>query len=645
MTFRRRGIWSPAVLLVLCANLSSCTSEPSANLTTAMRLPTPARIADADVLPFGKESAYAVVNEGDLADADALLHDVWNVPRYDPVRLPGGPTWTEDPYHEKYWRFDFYSLRPTTSLLWAYYRTGKSTYRDKLVALIQSYVRYDERHPSSSRLGMDDPHAMAFRAMVLVNIWAKLRRRGALPPALDSALLASIGRLADKLQQPVNFQGQYNHGVTQAVALLLVSVNMPVGPHSAQWAATARQRLKSLQTSTIDADGVENEKSPFYHFYVLEFLTQTVRWAAANHIALPPGLAERVDQMVRYATLVLWPDGQVPLEGSSVQLTPSRSVALYGPLTDRFPRFAYALSAGAAGKPIAERAVIFPASGQAILRSPVNDPGAYRDNSQLLLDVGAATSMHAHDEPLAFSYYSHGRVLLADSGLYTYTRGTAFDYFHGIRAHNTVTVDGRDQDGGPIVAGRTIAGQGWAYQSGTAAVYRGVVHRRSVLLLRRDLVLVLDDLTATSPHRFDQLWHLFPGARPLITDGTAAIYDEFDNPALRITQATTTARLQVTDHFGEINPMQGWYSSEYGTITANHVLAFTAEPVRAARYLTVIGSGPHAVERAVVRGTASDGRFDIEVCSAGYAAHVTITALSRPGERVSVSRRERCGND
>ena len=639
---KRRRCFSFAVLLAVLAAPAGCVQEPPAKLTTNIERPSPDRTEAANPLPSGRESIYSVVNVGDIPDADALLGDVWRIPRYDDVHLAGGPTWREDPYREKYWRFDFYSLRPTANLLWAYYRTNRPQYRDKLITLLRSYVRYDQQHPVSSPVGMDDPHAMAFRAMVLVNTWVKLKRSGDLPADLDTGLLGAIDRVADKLMRPANYQGQYNHGVTQAVALLLVSANLPKRPHAAEWGRLARNRLAGLLVNTIDRDGVEIEKSPFYHFYVLDFMIQTLNWANVNNVPLPPRFAARVNEMIRYGTQIIWPDGQVPMLGSSVQLRPSRSMPLYRPFLNRFPDFAYALSGGTRGRPPADRAAIFPYTGQVVLRSPIDVLGEYRDNSQLLMDVGSLTSKHAHEEPLAFLYYSRGRVLLADSGLNSYERGTAFDYFHGTSAHNTVIVDGRNQDGGPVTAGRTIAGDGWAYQSGTAEVYRGVTHRRSVLLLERDLVLVVDELTAAAPRRFAQLWHLFPGARPLIDGTTALVYDEFDNAALRVTQATAGIPLRVTDHFGETKPMQGWYSGEYGKIMPNHVLEIGTGATLAVRYFTLIGSGPYAGQRATVRGTGGGGRFAMDVCVGRYFAHVGIDRQGRPGERVTVSRRAGC---
>ena len=100
-------------------------------------------------LPQGPESVYAFLNQGNLDEANLLLRDIWPVTRYEPVKLAWPLTWKENPYGERYWRFNFYALRPTVNLLWAYYATGDARYKDKLVAILKSYLAYDAERAST----------------------------------------------------------------------------------------------------------------------------------------------------------------------------------------------------------------------------------------------------------------------------------------------------------------------------------------------------------------------------------------------------------------------------------------------------------------------------------------------------------------
>jgi hypothetical protein len=625
------------LLLAACAPTGSVT-EPTAVVKPPVAPPAQPR------LPQGLESVYDLVNRGNLADADQLLHDVWPVPRYAPVALTTPLTWREDPYREKYWRFVFYSLRPTSNLLWAYYRTGEPKYRTKLLDILDSFLTHDAAGRPIEVTGLDDPHVIAFRAMFLVNTYAKLNRSHDLPPALSTRLLDNIERTGAKLLSPENFQVDYNHGFTEAVALTLLHANLPGLDRGNRWRDTGFERLMAFFDRTVDQDGVEVEKSPFYHFYVYKFALQLLAWAKAFTVALPPGLADRVNGMARYASYVLWPDGSTPLLGSSVWLEPEGDRDVYATAMRDNPELAWAITGGETGAPPRDRAVLFGRSGQAILRSPVDASAAYVDNSQLIMDAGPPQTAHSHHEALAFDYYSHGRELIVDSGLDTYSLGQAFSYFHSSTAHNTVVVDGKDSDSGPVRPGLTLAGDGWAYQSGVASVYPGVTHRRSVLLLARDLVLVADAVSSDRPHSFEQLWHLFPGAHVVDTGTLTEVFDENDNPALDLRQASLTTPTELHRYYGELNPMQGWYSAEYGKTEPNHVAGYRTTGTGAV-YLTLIASGPYAGRGPDVSGAITGGDVSAEVCVDGYGgASVHIGRQAEPGESVAVTRKPECAD-
>jgi hypothetical protein len=595
-------------------------------------------------LPMGRESVYAFVNRGSLSAADDLLRDVWPLPRFAPVRLTTPLSWHEDPYRQKYWRFLFYSLHPTSNLLWAYYRTGQAKYRTKLLEILDSYVKHDVPGRPIDRQGLDDSYAIAFRAMLLVNTFVKLNRSNDIPGELSARMLDNIVRTGAKLLAPENFQVDHNHGFSQATALLVLHENFPQLDRDNRWRDTSYQRLQAFFDHAVDAEGVEVEKSPFYHFYVYKFSLQMLSWAQTNAIRLPAGLSDRMKGMHRYASYVLWPDGSIPLLGSSVRLVPASDNHIYAEAMRDNPELAYALTGGASGTPPAERAMLFRQSGQAILRSPVDRQAGYADNSQLIMDVGPPQTKHSHHEALAFNYYSHGRELLVDSGLNTYSSGQAFNYFHGTAAHNTIVVDGKDQVGGSVRSALTTVADGWAYQSGLASVYPGVTHRRSVLLLARDLVLVADTVSSDRSHEFEQLWHIFPGAHVVAEGLHTKVFDDHDNPAMDIRQASGTAPVQARRYYGQLSPMQGWYSAEYGRTEPNHVAGYQTVGTGAG-FVTLIASGPYAGRAGGVSGTVAAGEVSAHVCVEGYGgALIHIGHLADVGETVTVNKEPECAN-
>jgi hypothetical protein len=590
-----------------------------------------------------EESIYAVLSRGALSVADKLLENQWSLGSAFPMAtLPEPLTWTEDPFQDQRWRFIFYSLKPTSNLLYAYATTGEVQYRDKLVSILESFAAYDAARPVGppyDRTRFDHRHTAALRAMVLVNTLVKLQRSGDISEELSGALKAAIARLGAFLAGPLNFDPEYNHGFTEAAALALVSANFPDLPNAPAWRNTALDRLSSLMVNSVDGDGVELENSPFYHFYVLSLTYQINRWARRYGIPLSADFEATMKRMVSYATFVLQPDGKIPLAGSSEELgIENLDPAVYSDLAKEFPEFAFVSTMGANGTAPTQRAVVFPESGQAFLRSGFGTgPSDVAQETHIAFNVGRWRTSHSHLDVLGLTSFAAGARQLCDSGLYTYDPGPDHAYFFGTRAHNTVVVDGADQStSGPVTAGLTLAGPGWAYQSGSHALYPGVLHRRSVVVLEKDLTLVYDSMESQTPHDYAQVWHLPAGTQASIAgvDSTGLAGDGQPMVALR---QGLRAGLALQQFAGSTDPMQGWTSEDYGTMVPSPALEYH---VTAAKwhYATLIATGPKARASASLSATvAEDGTLTATVCGGSQPWTVTIANQVAPGESVVVT--------
>lgn len=595
------------------------------------------------------ENIFAVLSRGAVSVADKLLENRWNLgSRFEIATLPESLTWTEDPFQDPQWRFVFYSLKPTSNLLYAYYTTGEPKYRDKLLSILESFVTYDAGRALGQpydRTRFDHRHGSALRAMVLVNTLVKLQRSGDISEPLARAIEAAIARLGAFLALPLNFDPDYNHGFTEASALALISANFPDLPAAQSWQDTAIGRLSSLMVNSVDRDGVELENSPFYHFYVLGQTYQINRWARRHRVPLPQDFEIAMKQMVAYATFVLQPDGSIPLAGASVELDVDRlDPAVYGNLAAEFPEFAFVYSLGASGTAPAQRAVLFPESGQAFLRSGFgSDPAQVPLETHIAFNVGRWRTSHSHLDVLGLDYFAAGARQLCDSGLYTYDPGPDHAYFFGTRAHNTVVVDGSDQStSGPVTAGLTASSDGWAYQSGSHALYPGVLHRRSVLVLERDLTLVYDSLASDAPHDYAQIWHLPPGYSAAASglDSTGVAAD--GQPTVVIRQALG-AGLSLLPIVGATEPMQGWYSEVYGTMVPNTALEYHAT-ASSWHYATLIATGPKArTPSSISASIGEDGTLTAVVCGGQQPWLVSIVKQVADGEAVAVAGTAACG--
>jgi len=585
-----------------------------------------------------KEAIYALINDGDLAQADNLLLGVWDLgERSQPVHIDP-ITWQENPF-DKYWRFLFYGLRPLADLTWGYYAVNDARYRDKLLEVLTSYLDYDEQRVEIPDWSFDDSHTSAFRAMALVNSYGKLMRSNDLSPELASRLRTACLKLGPFLTLPRNFEGTYNHGFTEAAALLLIATYFPDAPDAATWQATALDRLDSLMEVAVDGDDVEVEKSPFYHFYVMNFANEIARWARQNGVPVSESFVAKAASMTRYATYIVHPNGEVPLIGASVELDARRqSPSINRILGTSDPLYEYTRTGGRAGVAPTERNILFKESGHSILRSGWGVAGPdYDGQTHIVFNVGPYRTTHSHYDGLSIVYASAGQTSLTDSGLFVYEDGPEVAYFRSTRAHNTVVVDGADQAPGQEQAGATLTGPSWAYQSGSHQLYAGVLHRRGVLLLERDLAVVIDRLESSAEHDYAQTWHFSPDASVTADQTGAAATDTTGQAQVVLRQAFIDGVTSDTIR-GASSPIQGWYSPSYGTMVENTVAEYH---VRAAEttFVTLIASGPQADPPPSISATANGKQMILTVRRGGTGASIDIavTALADAGESVQVS--------
>ena len=114
--------------------------------------------------------------------------------------------------------------------------------------------------------------------------------------------------------------------------------------------------------STLDADGVEVENSPFYHVYVLGLVYQIAQWAKLYEPALAPSYTPPRSKMLRYAAYVTQPSGYLPMLGATATTyMPAQDPTVYGPMAERRPRVRLRLHARRARHAAARRHVPVPA--------------------------------------------------------------------------------------------------------------------------------------------------------------------------------------------------------------------------------------------------------------------------------------------
>jgi hypothetical protein len=611
-------VWGPDAATPVSSELTVHVSNPTQH-------PTP--------LALGEESAYAEFDEGDEASAQNLLGNVWPARGLPLPYLQWPLTWQEDPYHEAYWEFYFYGMRPEATLLYEWKQTGYAPYLEKLIAILRSYVAYDRTRPEN-RITLDNNHTSAYRTMELINFYVKLKIAGALPADLEAGLASSLQKLGGFLAEAKHFEADFNHGFNEGAALLVLADNFPHMPGAAGWRALALQRLEAMLLNTIDADGVEVENSPFYQVYVLGLVYQIAQWAKRYEPALATPYAEAASKMLAYTAEITQPNGYLPMLGATATTyMPSQDPNVYGTMAAD-SAFDFAFTRGAKGTPPPDGSVLFPVSGQFVMRSPLGTAANLSNQTYVTFNAGTYRTSHSDLDALGMTMYSNGSTLLPTSGLYTYTEEPWLEYFHGTRSDNTVVVDGKDQAQGSAQVGSYGSAGGATWASGISGLYAGVTHHREIVVLRQGLVLVPDDLSSTSSHAYAQTWHMAPGSSLRSSGGDTFVTNAAGTPTLTIDQANPSG-MTVQSAFGATAPIQGWYSNGYGAKQPDWALEETRTGT-GALFTTLLAAGPYSAQSSSVTESSVAGGHRVNVC-VGASVGYTVTVPSANGAAPTIA--------
>jgi hypothetical protein len=204
---------------------------------------------------------------------------------------------------------------------------------------------------------------------------------------------------------------------------------------------------------------------------------------------------------------------------------------------------------------------------------------------------------HAHADALALTYTVAGLPLLIDCGTACYTVDAATrDRFRSSALHNVLVVDDRSQSApaGPFhwisAADATVhrwrTNDGFDYFDGEQDGYRPLAHRRRVLAMHGDLLVVADLVAGDGRHAAAAHWHVDPRWR-VRADASRA---QLARGAERVDVLAPQAVIETFS--GDAASGLGWHSPVYGRIERATTLRATRSGQLPLWVVTVLGLDP-----------------------------------------------------
>jgi hypothetical protein len=516
----------------------------------------------------------------------------------------------------------------------AYAASGDERYAERALAAIESWT---DANPYGIGVNWASSLEVAYRLMSWSWTLMLIRDSAALSGARLSGILASVWLHASYVARYLSLYFSPNTHLTgEALGLFYAGTLFAEFDAAERWRRVGARVLIAESRSQICADAVHFERSTCYHRYTVETYQQFLLLAARNRIALPAELRDRVRRMVDFLVAVRRPDGVLPEIGDGDggrllplvergQCDPRGVFAVAAAMFDRgdfadaaegmTPEVPWlmgvegvrAFGAAAPRKPGGAPSRMFPSGGYAVMRS-----GWERDAHQMIVDVGplgcSITAGHGHADLLSVQCSAFGEPVLVDPGTYCYTPEAEWrNFFRGTAAHSTVTIDGRDQvepDGpfswrAPRQARPRVRVKEWRSSASCDFVdashnaYSGLTHRRRVIFAKPDYWVIVDDLECahiakeeSDPIGVELGFQFAPMTVSVVRERWARAETPGGNTFWIGSFAPAAMKARVKT--GELAPIRGWVSADYGQRTPAPHLVFSANTPLPWRSITLL---------------------------------------------------------
>ena len=537
----------------------------------------------------------------------------------------------------------------------AYRLTGEERYASTFATHVRGWM---QANPPGMGINWASSLEVSYRMISWCWALNLFRDSAALTPELQADMLGWVRTQAAHVEKYLSHYFSPNTHLTgEALGLFYAGVLFPELPRASRWRRIGMRVLLEQLPRQVLPDGVYFEQSTCYQRYTVEIYLHFLILARHNGIEVAPACAERLCLLLDGLLALCRPDGTLPQIGDAdggrlLPLLRRRADDcrdVFAVAAVLFKRADYAWAArgrapeiawffGPTGceafdalepaPPAQPPSRLFLDGGWAVMRG-----GWKLYAHQLLFDVGPLgcrmSGGHGHADLLSIQCNPFGQELMVDPGTYCYTTHTNWrDHFRSTAAHNTVVVDRKNQasPAGPFSwrkrrpSARLLqwrSAPAFDYADATHDAYRclrdPVIHRRRVMFVKPHYWVVVDDLEGSDVHQVDLL---FQFTRADITR-TAGGWDRVATPDGRglFIKPFSVMPLQLTQHEGEVEPIRGWVSPDYGLRVPAPLLCYstvTRLPLRITTLLVPVGSDETAPPDVIPTFKDDDVKLELD---------------------------------
>ena len=471
-------------------------------------------------------------------------------------------------------RLQFHSLEWVGHLINAFHREKNSQYLRLAKDLTHKWINECLHREDTGNIWSD--HATALRGVILCRLWVVCQNEEPNEREFRTELFFALLRHGEKLSHPLFYRRDHNHGVSQAYALFVIGVIVRTHPLSAGWITLGQKRLEAQMSENVSDEGIHREHSPYYHFYVFRHFFYASLFGKALGFSFSREFEIGLTRMLGSGAYLFKPDNSLSSMGDSCKSSP---VLIEEDERDQWPvrtasEFLYASSSGRQGQPPKQPSMLFPHAGVGYFRSGWGVTEPFDQERWMSIRTGTFPTSHIHRDVGSVELYAYGDDLIVDSGgPYVYGHPLRGDYFLRTKAHNTVVVDHQDQGIGSGHIQKWETNEKFDFLQFEHETYEWTNHRRSLIFVRPDYFIILDQLQSQKKHHYSQVFHLNEKLHVTLKELDVMTENANGGPTLRVIpflKDGLTARI----HTGSLNPVQGWRCLAEKDMAANTAIEY-----------------------------------------------------------------------
>lgn len=539
--------------------------------------------------PQDRDAEVELVRVGDRAvrnvDLDVVARIVANQLTSCRVEqdFGGEINWELNPINYKEWTWQLSRHPFWVTLGQAYWKTGDEQYAQAFVRQMRHWIHNvlvpvgedGNRWYEDAKMGTDR-----------TNCWRTIEcgiRMGQTWPAAfyyflssptftDADVCLMVKSMVEHARHLTLWPRGGNWQTMQANGQYHVGVLFPEFKEAERWRQIAMQSLYEELDKQVYPDGAQIELSSGYHQVSLRNFVMGYSVGVLNKMPIPKDFVDKLERMYHYDLYLAMPNLLMPALNDGGQ-TDIRTYLRGG--FKFFPKrldFQWAATDRQTGKKPEVLSCAFPYAGHFVMRSGWDVQDRY-----LFFDGGPFGYGHQHEDKLNIMVYAHGRVHVVDPGNYPYDSSQWRKYVLSTRAHNTVMVDGLEQNqrgksreeyvvSKPLphtwISEKTYDYASASYDLGYGPERdRAVTHTRSILFVKPDFWIVTDFLKASDgkAHSYEGMFHLDAAGAEALATGCGVVTKNGAGESNFAIYALGSRPMSVEVVSGQEEPtVQGW---------------------------------------------------------------------------------------